>query len=167
MAANDSQRQFDICAFVVQCLIDVFCLYMRGLPPVSLNPVGSVVKKHMQSIDRMHDWHRLHPWIRFRCQSAICRGEQLHRKSFQHNQRKLPPDASPHTASERHITEAVGFAIVSICTEAVRVKELRVLICFCSLVRVTNAVHDAPALRDLITLQMHNIEMITLEHIAF
>lgn len=134
---------------------------MCGLPPVSLKPMGSVAKKHVQSVDWMHDWHRLHPWIRFCCQSAVCRGEQLHCKSFQHNQSKLPSDASPHTASERHVTEALGFAMVSVCTESVRVEELRVLICFCSLVRVTNAVHDAPALRDLITLQMHNIEMIS------
>lgn len=87
--AYNSQKQFDIYAlafYVVQCLKEVFCLYMRGLPPISLNSVGSVVEKHMQSIDRMHDWHRLHPWICFCCQSAIYRGKQLHRKSFEHNQ---------------------------------------------------------------------------------
>ncbi len=136
---------------------------MRGLPPISLNSVASVVKKHMQSIDRMHDWHRLHPWICFCCQSAIYRGKQLHRKSFEHNQSELPANAPPNTTSKWDVTEAVGFALVSICAEPFWVEELWVLIRFCCLVRVTDAVHDAPALRDLITLQMHNIWIITLD----
>lgn len=136
---------------------------MCGLPPVSLNSVGSVVKKHVQSIDRMHDWHRLHPWICFCRQSAIHCGEQLHCKSFEHNQSELPADAPPYTSSKWDVTEAVGFALVSICAEPVWVEEIWVLICFCCLMRVTDAVHDAPALRNLITLQMHNIRMITLD----
>lgn len=133
---------------------------MCGLPPVSFDSMGSVVEIHVQSIDWMHDWHCLHPWIRFCCQSAIHRGEQLYRESFQYNQSELPADAPPHTSSERHVTEAVSFALVSIRTEPVRVKELWVLIRFCCLVSVTDAVHDAPAFWDLITLQMHNMGII-------
>lgn len=127
---------------------------MSGFPPISLDAVIPVVKIHVQSIDGVHDRHGLHPWIRFCRQTPLRRGEQFHCQSFQHNQSELPPDAAPHPAPERHVTETLVFALIPIRAEAVRVKQLRVLIGLGCLVRVTDTVHDAPPLRDLITLQM-------------
>lgn len=127
---------------------------MCGFPPIPLDAVVSVVKKRVQSIDRVHDRHGLHSGIRLRRQTPLRRGEQLHCQSFQHNQSEFPPDAAPHPASERHVTETLVFALIPIRTEAIRVEQLRVLIGFGGLVRVADTVHDAPPLRDLITLQM-------------
>lgn len=129
-----------------------FFLYVCGLPAVSPTRLVPVGEMDMESIDWVNDGHCLHAGICLCGQRPLGCGQQLHAECFEHEQGKFASDAPTDATSEWHVAEPTGFAFIPVRGEALRVKQLWACVGRRSLVRVTDAVHDAPPFGDLVTL---------------
>lgn len=116
-----------------------------------------VVEVNMEAVDGVDDGDRLHPGRLLGGHPPIGGAQQLHGQGFDDHLSQLLPDAAPHASAEGHVAEAALPRLVSLRSEAFRVEQVRALVHRGGLVRVTDAVHDAPPFWDLKSLEKNNM----------